>query len=132
MYKAFNIDNYNIRNFFYFQNTLAILDKLDLDNEQTSEESVARLFGYEDSFLNGELTCWQKTKPKIWAMFDEPSSSTAAKVINNTSKISSLSQKNNKIIMSLTGGCCYFRIFHMYLCDNILFKNSSGISCYSI
>lgn len=112
----------------YFQNTLAILDKLDLDNEQTSEESVARLFGYEDSFLNGELTCWQKTKPKIWAMFDEPSSSTAAKVIiyiNNKNLF------KKKAIMSLTGCCCYFRIFHMYLCDNILFKNSSGISSYS-
>lgn len=62
------------------QNTLAILDKLDLDNEQPSEEAIARLFGFEDALINGQLTCWQKTKPKIWAMFDEPASSTAAKV----------------------------------------------------
>lgn len=40
------------------QNTLAILDKLDLDNEELSEEAVARLFGFEDAFLNGELSSW--------------------------------------------------------------------------
>lgn len=64
------------------QNTLAILDKLDLDNEEPSEEAVARLFGFEDALLNGELSCWQRTKPKIWALFDEGSSSTGAKVCN--------------------------------------------------
>lgn len=63
------------------QNTLAILDKLDLDNEEDpSEESVARLFGFEEDLLNGDLSYWQRTKPKIWALFDEPSSSTGAKV----------------------------------------------------
>lgn len=56
------------------------MDKLDIDNEPPSEEAIARLFGFEDALINGELTCWQKTKPKIWAMFDEPSSSAAAKV----------------------------------------------------
>lgn len=46
------------------QNTLAILDKLDLDNEdEPSEESNLGT-----------------TKQKIWALFDEPSSSTGAKV----------------------------------------------------
>lgn len=62
------------------QSTLAILDKLELDDEQPSEEAIARLFGFEEALLNGELTCWQRTKPKIWALFDEPSSSTGAKV----------------------------------------------------
>lgn len=62
------------------QSTLAILDKLELDEEQPSEEAIARLFGFEEALLNGELTCWQRTKPKIWALFDEPSSSTGAKV----------------------------------------------------
>lgn len=69
---------------FLFQNTLAILDKLDLDNEEPTEEAVARLFGFEDALLNGELSCWQRTKPKIWALFDEGSSSTGAKVRNHT------------------------------------------------
>jgi potassium voltage-gated channel Shaw-related subfamily C protein len=52
-----------------------------LDNEQPSEEAIARLFGFEEAYLNGELTCWQRIKPKIWALFDEPSSSAGAKVI---------------------------------------------------
>lgn len=63
------------------QATLAILDKLDVDNEQMSEEAVARLFGFEDALLNGELTCWQRLKPKVWTLFDDPSSSTGAKLI---------------------------------------------------
>ncbi|XP_037034250.1 potassium voltage-gated channel protein Shaw-like [Bradysia coprophila] len=67
------------------QNTLAILDKLDLDNEEPTEEAVARLFGFEDALLNGELSCWQRTKPKIWALFDEGSSSTGARVVAGAS-----------------------------------------------
>uniref|UniRef100_A0A336KTB5 CSON015567 protein n=1 Tax=Culicoides sonorensis TaxID=179676 RepID=A0A336KTB5_CULSO len=63
------------------QSTLAILDKLELDEEQPSEEAIARLFGFEEALNNGELTCWQRTKPKIWALFDEPSSSTGAKIV---------------------------------------------------
>lgn len=38
------------------------------------------MFGFEEDLNNGELSCWQRTKPKIWALFDEPSSSTGAKV----------------------------------------------------
>ncbi|XP_061395420.1 potassium voltage-gated channel protein Shaw [Musca vetustissima] len=67
------------------QNTLAILDKLDIDNEKPSEEQVARLFGFEDSINKGRLNCWQRIKPKIWALFDEPSSSTGAKVVASMS-----------------------------------------------
>ncbi|XP_075149340.1 shaw-like isoform X2 [Haematobia irritans] len=67
------------------QNTLAILDKLDIDNEKPSEEQVARLFGFEDSMNKGRLNCWQRIKPKIWALFDEPSSSTGAKVVASMS-----------------------------------------------
>lgn len=62
------------------QATLAILDKLDLDSEKPSDEEVARLFGYEDAYHTGTLTKWQKLKPKIWALFDEPYSSSFAKV----------------------------------------------------
>ncbi|XP_075980543.1 potassium voltage-gated channel protein Shaw-like isoform X2 [Anticarsia gemmatalis] len=56
------------------QNTLAILDKLDIDSEKPSEEEIARLFGYEDAYLAGDLGVWQRVKPKVWALFDEPSS----------------------------------------------------------
>lgn len=65
------------------QSTLAILDKLELDDEQLSEESIARLFGFDEALLNyNELSCWQRIRPKIYALFDEPSSSTGAKVMN--------------------------------------------------
>ncbi|XP_045523151.1 potassium voltage-gated channel protein Shaw-like [Pieris brassicae] len=67
------------------QNTLAILDKLDIDSEKPSEEEIARIFGYEESYLAGELGPWQRIKPKVWALFDEPSSSPSAKMISGTS-----------------------------------------------
>lgn len=66
--------------FLYFQATLAILDKLDIDTERPSDEEIARMFGYEEAFHAGTLTTWQKLKPKIWALFDEPYSSSSAKV----------------------------------------------------
>lgn len=63
------------------QSTLAILDKIELDDEETSKESIARLFGYDESSENyDEMSCWQRTRPKIYALFEEPSSSTGAKV----------------------------------------------------
>lgn len=56
------------------------MDKLDIDAERPSEEEVARMFGYEEAYHAGTLTRWQKLKPKIWALFDEPYSSSSAKV----------------------------------------------------
>lgn len=57
-----------------------MLDRLDLDTDKPSEEEVARKFGFEDDYLSGNLSWWQKTKPKLWSLFDEPYSSQAAKV----------------------------------------------------
>ena len=62
------------------QETLAVLDRLDLDTEKPSDEEIARKFGMEDDYLNGTLSCWQKLKPKLWSLADEPYSSNAAKV----------------------------------------------------
>lgn len=62
------------------QATLAILDKLDIDSEKPNEEEVARMFGYEEEYFNGTLNIWQRTKPKLWALFNEPHSSLSAKV----------------------------------------------------
>jgi potassium voltage-gated channel Shaw-related subfamily C protein 1 len=62
------------------QETLQILDGLDLDTDKPTEEDIMKKFGLEDRFQNGELTCWQRIKPKIWATFEEPYSSTFAKV----------------------------------------------------
>ncbi|KAL1494992.1 hypothetical protein ABEB36_010488 [Hypothenemus hampei] len=67
------------------QATLAILDKLDIDAERPSEEEVARMFGYEEAYHAGTLTRWQKLKPKIWALFDEPYSSSSAKIVAGAS-----------------------------------------------
>ncbi|XP_071530145.1 LOW QUALITY PROTEIN: potassium voltage-gated channel protein Shaw-like [Panulirus ornatus] len=63
------------------QATLAILDKLDVDTDKPSEEEIARKFGYEDDFLSGRMSWWQRTRPKIWSLFDEPYSSWMAKLI---------------------------------------------------
>ena len=66
------------------QETLTVLDRLDLDTEKPSAEEVAKKFGFEDDYYSGNLSWWQKTKPKIWSMFDEPYSSSAAKVGKQT------------------------------------------------
>ena len=63
------------------QETLTVLDTLDLDTEKPSDEEIAKRFGYEDDYYNGTVSWWQRTKPKIWLMFDEPYSSFAAKII---------------------------------------------------
>nr|XP_023019517.1 potassium voltage-gated channel protein Shaw [Leptinotarsa decemlineata] len=63
------------------QETLAVLDRLDLDTDKPSDEEIARKFGFEEDYYNGTLSWWQLMKPKIWSLFDEPYSSTAAKVI---------------------------------------------------
>jgi len=67
------------------QATLAILDKLDIETDKPTEEEVAKKFGYEDKYLNGSMSSWQKTKPKIWSLFDEPHSSHWAKIVSLTS-----------------------------------------------
>ena len=63
------------------QETLNVLDRLDIDTEKPSDEETAKRFGYEDDYFNGTVSWWQRTKPKIWFMFDEPYSSFAAKMI---------------------------------------------------
>lgn len=62
------------------QETLAVLDRLDLDTEKPSDEEIARKFGFEEDYVNNTLSCWQRLKPKIWSLFDEPYSSGYAKV----------------------------------------------------
>ncbi|KAG9509691.1 Potassium voltage-gated channel protein egl-36, partial [Fragariocoptes setiger] len=64
------------------EDTLAVLDTLDLDNEKPSEEEIAKKFGMEDDYFNNRLSRWQKLKPKIWSLFDEPRSSPWAKYIS--------------------------------------------------
>lgn len=67
------------------QETLAVLDRLDLDTEKPSDDEIARKFGFEDAYNKGDVSWWQGMKPQIWSLFDEPYSSNAAKVITTTS-----------------------------------------------
>jgi len=62
------------------QETLQILDRLDLDTDKLTEEDIMKRFGLEDTYKNGELSCLQNIRPRIWALFEEPNSSPAAKV----------------------------------------------------
>ncbi|XP_018372703.1 PREDICTED: potassium voltage-gated channel protein Shaw-like isoform X3 [Trachymyrmex cornetzi] len=64
------------------QETLTVLDRLDLDTERPTDEELARKFGFEEAYYEGSLTWWQKLKPQMWSLFDEPYSSVAAKVIS--------------------------------------------------
>ncbi|XP_008557740.1 potassium voltage-gated channel protein Shaw isoform X2 [Microplitis demolitor] len=61
--------------------TLAILDKLDVEGVKLSDQETAHLFGYEEEYLRGTLTRWQRLKPRIWAVVEEPYSSKFAKYI---------------------------------------------------
>ncbi|CAO1398921.1 unnamed protein product [Diamesa serratosioi] len=63
------------------QETLAVLDRLDLDTEKPSEEEIARKFGFEEDYNKGRVSWWQQMKPQMWSLFDEPYSSNAAKII---------------------------------------------------
>ena len=67
------------------QQTLAILDTLDMDADRLSGEEIARRFGFEEQFHNDQLSGWQKLKPKLWLLFDEPYSSYPAKASSKDS-----------------------------------------------
>ena len=64
------------------QDTLAVLDRLDLDGEKLSEEDIAKKFNWDDEskYVNGVLPWYRQLQPKLWQLFDEPYSSNSAKV----------------------------------------------------
>ena len=64
------------------QDTLAVLDRLDLDSEKLTEEDIAKKFGWDDdpNYHNGTLPWYKRLQPKLWQLFDEPYSSNSAKV----------------------------------------------------
>ena len=47
------------------QETLTVLDTLDIDTEKPSDEEIAKRFGFEDDYFNGTVSWWQRTKPKV-------------------------------------------------------------------
>ena len=62
------------------QEVLQILERLDLDTDKPSDDEIYKKFGFEQNYYNNSLTRWQKLKPKLWSLFDEPYSSFSAKV----------------------------------------------------
>lgn len=62
------------------QETLAIIDKLDVDTAKVTEEELYKRFGMFDAFRDGSLSTFERLKPKVWCLFEEPYSSRAAKV----------------------------------------------------
>ncbi len=62
------------------QDTLQTLERLDIDTDKKTEEELYEKFHLEEQYLSGTLTKWQKWKPKLWALIDEPYSSLYAKV----------------------------------------------------
>uniref|UniRef100_A0A914VC29 BTB domain-containing protein n=1 Tax=Plectus sambesii TaxID=2011161 RepID=A0A914VC29_9BILA len=67
------------------QDTLAVIESLDLDSDPPTEEEIAKKFGWEDDYYTGNLSWWQQTKPKAWALFDEPWSSQYARMVSMVS-----------------------------------------------
>ncbi|CAH8590626.1 unnamed protein product [Schistosoma mattheei] len=63
------------------QATLQILDKVDMDNDDYTPETLYKRFGLEDEYTCNELNTWQKYRPKVWALFELPHSSIGAKFI---------------------------------------------------
>ncbi|PIC44306.1 hypothetical protein B9Z55_004718 [Caenorhabditis nigoni] len=43
---------------------------------------IAKKFGWEDDFHSGSLSQWQRLKPRVWSLFDEPYSSKYARAIS--------------------------------------------------
>ncbi|XGW08872.1 hypothetical protein V3C99_011301 [Haemonchus contortus] len=64
------------------QDTLAVIESLDLDGDPPTQEEIAKKFGWEDDYYSGTLSKWQQIKPRIWALFDEPWSSQYARTIS--------------------------------------------------
>ncbi|VDD90253.1 unnamed protein product [Enterobius vermicularis] len=62
------------------QETLAIIESLDLDKDPPTQEEIAKRFGWEDDYYSNNLSKWQQFKPRIWSLFDEPWSSKYSRV----------------------------------------------------
>ncbi|XP_025091929.1 potassium voltage-gated channel protein Shaw-like isoform X2 [Pomacea canaliculata] len=64
------------------QDVLEKLDSLDLDVAKLTEKEIMKKFGLEGDYTYGTLTSWQRVKTRIWAIFEEPYSSTFAQIIS--------------------------------------------------
>ena len=64
------------------EETLATLEKLEMEEDKTSDAELAKMFGIDEDpkWHDGTLPWYRKLKPIIWQMFNEPNSSSTAKV----------------------------------------------------
>ena len=60
--------------------TLQILDDIDIDSDRSCEERIYSKFGLEEEYQDDILHWHQKVRVKMWTMFEDPYSSTFAKV----------------------------------------------------
>ncbi|KAI6226566.1 Potassium voltage-gated channel protein egl-36 [Aphelenchoides fujianensis] len=106
------------------QNTLAVLEEMDntIEDEdaQSFEKRQMHKFGWEEEYYNGRVTAWMRFKPRVWALFDEPYSSSAAKTVATISVCF--------IVMSIISFCLKthpsFRVPSLHLLND-----SSGPDC---
>ena len=63
--------------------TLSILDSLELDTVRSSKQEVVKKFGWDDNYdyIQGRLPKYKKMMMVTWQIFEEPRSSTTAKVV---------------------------------------------------
>ena len=64
------------------EETLATLDRLNIDVDRTPKEDLVIKFGIDShSYRNGRLPLFKRIQPVVWQLFEEPRSSNAAMVI---------------------------------------------------
>jgi hypothetical protein len=67
------------------QETLQVLDSLELDTVRSTTDDIVKKFGWEDDFdliTSGHISKRKRLVGIIWQLFEEPRSSTIAKVNN--------------------------------------------------
>ncbi|CAF1116374.1 unnamed protein product [Adineta steineri] len=66
------------------QETLQVLDSLELDTVRSTTDDIVKKFGWEDDFdliTSGHLSKRKRLMSIIWQLFEEPRSSTISKII---------------------------------------------------
>lgn len=118
------------------QDVLVGLDRLDLDAEPITDEEIPRKFGWDyDGMIRHKnmnlqeymrtLPWFKRVQPRIWQLFEEPYSSSAAKVTNIDLVSSVFVILKSSFIISLGYSSC-FNLFYSCFDHFLLFKNSSN------
>lgn len=111
------------------------LDRLDLDAEPITEEEIPRKFGWDyDSTIRHKnmslqeymktLPWFKRVQPRVWQLFEEPYSSSAAKVTDLSATLNC-----DLILCFLLGYSSCVDLFHPRVHYFLLFENSSHDAC---